>query len=342
LLPLGDGPCARKGYYPGALAGCRGGEQLNLYIHDQFHECLIQFCRYAVARLHGPQLELGNKNVLDTECRKRNIACAEVFAIVTPPGKIVYKNGHNQSSLDNAPALFVKPVLGLQGKSTDRWERLERCFVNASGRIAANCEDLVEQLIVHAKKAGKVMLVQEALANKEQSYNTGNRALSTVRLVTFRTEDGTIRPIQAGVRVAGAPDAIVDNYHGKGVYFHVNHQSGEIGEGISQDFASKPEFSRTAPITGTAMTGTKLESWNKLVELAVRAHRKLTLDTVCGWDLALTEKGSVIIECNMIPGCDVPTQRVAGGFLGTEYSLALRDQILSFLAQLKPIAADAR
>ncbi len=73
----------------------------------------------------------------------------------------------------------------------------------------------------------------------------------------------------------------------------------------------------------------------QLLEVAIAAHTAMSKHTVCGWDIAVTEEGPVIVECNDIPGCPVPGQR-PNGFYGTDFSQLLRGEILSFLDQLEP------
>jgi D-alanine-D-alanine ligase-like ATP-grasp enzyme len=45
--------------------------------------------------------------------------------------------------------------------------------------------------------------------------------------------------------------------------------------------------------------------WNETVALACRAHKSFAPRIIIGWDIAITEKGPVIIEGNSAPDVDI-------------------------------------
>jgi hypothetical protein len=201
---------------------------------------------------------------------------------------------------------------------------------------------LLQQLISRAVAAGRDLLVQEVAVNSSGIQAFGGRPLSTVRLVTLRTSDGAIRPVQAGTRVAGKADAIVDNYHAGGVYFHVDYRTGEIGEGTSMNFPADPVYLQQPPGSDIRLTGSVVEGWEKIRNLAFDLHEKLTMHNIGGWDIAMTDRGPVAVECNSVPGMPAPRQRPFSGFLRTEYSDLLRGEIVAYLDKLAPAGSRFR
>ena len=335
-LSLNDGPCGRKGYYNGGLAVHRGGPELESYVHDQLHECLIQFCRFSVGRLFGRQSNLGNKQTLAGECKRAGLPHIATFARVAPDGTISFEVEGGRETLEHEASIFVKPAKGSQGRHADRWDRIGGAYTNSAGVRVEDLDLLLQHIHGQAMAIGGELLIQETLRNIPDIQDYGSRALSTVRLVTLRSADGVVRPVQAFMRIGTQPDAAVDNYHAEGVCFDVDYRTGTIGTGLALDFSLNPVALHTTPAAAGALTGSVVPSWRDLSALGVDAHRKLTLDTVCGWDIAVTNKGPVIVECNAVPSMDVPCQRWLGGFFGSEYSHLLRQEILTFLDRLEP------
>lgn len=334
-LALNDGP-SPMGYYLAGIAEHHGGAEIDNYIHDQFHETLIEFCRYAVERLHGVQRELNDKMAFEENCREFNLPCIETFLRIGANRSVTQVRAGAMARAKRVPSLFVKPAWGSQGRGTGRWDETDGSYVDATGKSVSDFDALLQYLKSQAVASGTDLLVQEAAVNSSGVRAFGGRALSTVRLVTLRTADGVIRPIQAGTRIAMKSNAVVDNYHAGGVYFHVDYRTGVIGQGTSMDFPDQPIYLTNPPNSDTRLTDSVVEGWQQIRHLALTLHEKLTMHTIGGWDIALTDRGPVAVECNSVPGMSAARQRPFSGFLGTEYSKLLRSEILTFLDQLSP------
>lgn len=340
-LALNDGP-SPKAYYLAGMASHADEAELECYVHDQFHETLIEFCRYAVERLHGAQQDLNDKLSFEENCRKFDLPCIESFLRVGAEGSVTQVRAGASEYAKQASSLFVKPVLASQGKGTERWDKLDGGYVQANGASLPDFDALMQKLKSRAIAANNGLLLQKTAVNSPKNTAFSGRTLSTVRLVTLRTSDGTIRPIQVGMRVAGKATAVADNYHAGGVYFYVDHRTGEIGRGISLDFPNQPQYLTGAPGSAHELTGQTVEGWKQLKNLAVKLHEKLTIHVIGGWDVALTDNGPVAVECNSVPGMPAAWQRLASGFLGTEYSNMLCSEIVTYLDQLAPAGSRFR
>ncbi len=338
-LALNDGP-SPNGYYLAGIAEHNGAAEIDDYIHDQFHETLVEFCRHAVERLHGVQRHLDDKLAFEENCREFDLPSIETFLRVRPGGRIELARPGAMDKTQLAPSLFIKPARGSQGRGTERWDREGTAYTGAAGKILPDFDALLQHLKSRANRSNADLLVQEEAVNTSRVRAFGGRALSTVRLVTLRTSDGVIRPVQAGTRVAANAEAIVDNYHAGGVYFHVDYRTGEIGTGTSMDFPMEPQYLTQPPGSDIPLTGTIVEGWSEMRSLALDLHEKLTMHTIGGWDIALTDRGPVAVECNSVPGMPAPRQRPFSGFLRTQYADLLRSEIITFLDRLAP--ADSR
>ncbi len=340
-LAMNDGP-SPTGYYLAGIAEHHGGAEIDNYIHDQFHETLIEFCRYAVDRLHGAQRELDDKMAFEENCREFDLPCIQTFLRIGAIRGVTQVRAGAMVRAKRAPSLFIKPARGAQGKGTGRWDETDGSYVDAEGNTVSDFDGLLQHLTALAVASGTDLLVQEAAINSAGIRRFGGRALSTVRLVTFRTSDGVICPIQAGMRVAGKADAVVDNYHADGVYFHVDYRTGVIGQGTSMNFVDDPVYLTCPPRSDIRLAGRVVEGWEPLRQLALKLHEKLTMHTVGGWDVAFTDRGPVAVECNSVPGMPGALQRPFSGFLGTEYASLLSSEILTYLDRLAPVGSRFR
>lgn len=340
-LALNDGP-SPMGYYLAGIAEHHGEAEIDNYIHDQFHETLIEFCRYAAERLHGVQRELDDKMAFEENCRQFDLPCIESFLRIGANRSVTQVRAGAMTRAKRAPSLFVKPARGSQGRGTGRWDETDGSYVDATGESVPDFDALLQYLTSQAVANGTDLLVQEAAVNSSGVRAFGGRALSTVRLVTLRTSDGVIRPVQAGTRVAMKANAVVDNYHAGGVYFHVDYRTGEIGQGTAMNFPNAPLYLTNSPRSDIRLTDSFVEGWEQIRHLALNLHEKLTMHTVGGWDIALTDRGPVAVECNSVPGMPAPRQRPFSGFLGTEYARLLSGEILTYLDRLAPAGSRFR
>ncbi|MEM9470347.1 MAG: sugar-transfer associated ATP-grasp domain-containing protein [Pseudomonadota bacterium] len=340
-LALNDGP-SPTGYYLAGIAEHKGAPEIGNYIHDQFHETLVEFCRYAVEQVHGVQRELDNKLAFEKNCREFDLPCIETFLRVKPDGNVEPTSTGAMDRAQLASSLFIKPIRGSQGQGTERWDADGGAYTASDNRRHPDFDGLLQHLKSRAGKANVDLLVQQVLVNPSRIRAFGGRALSTVRLVTFRTSDGAIRPVQAGTRIAADAEAVVDNYHAGGIYFHVDYRTGEIGTGTSMNFPTVPEYLTRPPRADVPLTGNMVEGWTEISRLALDLHEKLTMHTIGGWDIAMTDNGPVAVECNSVPGMPAPRQRPFSGFLQTEYADLLRAEILTFLDHLAPAGSRFR
>jgi len=339
-LALNDGP-SPHGYYLAGIAEHENGPVLQRYVHDLLHETAIEFCRFAVERLHGSQPPLDDKQLLETLCRENGFPAVRTFLRLGRE-KIEGSDEDNRLAVAQS-ALFVKPATGMQGQDAMRWDKkVSGTYVNSAGQSCGSFDALLLRLREQSSRLNRDLLVQTVATNRQDIRAFAGRALSTVRLVTLRSAQGGLHPVQAGWRLASIGNAAVDNYHAGGTYFHVDYRTGEVGTGTSLGYPAHPQYLQSAPLTGKKLTGTTLPGWDAFRSLAVGLHAGMTRHTVCGWDLALTDNGPVVVECNSVPGMPAPRQRPLEGFLGTEYASRLTREITGFLSELCPLGSRFR
>lgn len=192
--------------------------------------------------------------------------------------------------------IFGKPAKGQQALGTVRINALDRAAGTAS--------------LANGKTVPLASLAAEVALNTESDYVfqdvvaqhpavsdlIGSETVSTLRLVTVVEQDQP-RLLYA-VWKLGAAAAMSDNFWQAGsLICHVNAQDGTVlkcrlGSGLA---TSWPD---SHPVTGKAITGTKVPNFAAAVDLALEAHGAFAVNGLLGWDIALTPQGACLIECN--------------------------------------------
>lgn len=119
-------------------------------------------------------------------------------------------------------------------------------------------------------------------------------SLNTIRMVTLIDDNNAITPQFAILRM-GAGCGSIDNSSAGGIFSVVNIDTGVAGKGQKmQPWLTYPEH----PDTGMAINGFKVPFWEEVRTLAVSAHAVLPYPRDLGWDIAITERGPLIVEVN--------------------------------------------
>lgn len=125
-------------------------------------------------------------------------------------------------------------------------------------------------------------------------------SVNTLRVMTFN-DHGTPRILWMGQRVGNGINA-VDNFHAKGMATAIDMQTGTLrGDAIDKD---NVHFTHH-PTTGVRFDGFPIPCFEEVKELVCRACLESDKILVVGWDVAISEKGPLIIEGNRRPGFDL-------------------------------------
>lgn len=192
--------------------------------------------------------------------------------------------------------IFGKPARGAQAQGSVRIDALDRAadtVTLGNGRTVA-----IEALAAEVARHGKTdYLFQDAVVqHPEISELIGARTVSTLRLVTV-VEDNAPRLLYA-VWKLGSPRAMSDNFWQEGSLISLlDPASGEVlrcrlGSGLGTQWLEKH------PETGAQILGRRVPNFDKAVALALEVHGAFPASGLLGWDIALTEDGACLIECN--------------------------------------------
>lgn len=142
-------------------------------------------------------------------------------------------------------------------------------------------------------------LLQSALKQHESLTKIAGRAIGTVRIVTIRPE---IEPeVFYALWKVPSPDAMSDNFWQDGsMITQVDKDTGQVGL-CRKGTGLKGDWIETHPVSGERFDSLQVPFWEKACEMSREAHALFPEFGVIGWDVAVTEDGPVLIECNDNP-----------------------------------------
>ena len=156
-----------------------------------------------------------------------------------------------------------------------------------------------------------LILVEEVVIQCEEMNKLYPYAINTVRIITVHKYDDEVLVVAAYQRI-GNHGYIVDNYNGGGMVVPINEKTGII-EYPAVD--KRKQIYYKHPMTDTPIVGFKVPKFSSAVNLAKKAAKVIDEIRYVGWDIAITDKGPVIIEGNEYPGHDIyqlPVQESLG------------------------------
>lgn len=234
--------------------------------------------------------------------------------------------------------LFSKPNDGLQGIGTQRWLFDGDGWVGGDGKRRTEGALIAE---LREASAGGGILLQELVTNHPALRPVAARALSTVRVLTLRGLDGAVRVVTAVAKLPTG-DAATDHMKYGGIAAPVDLATGRLGKAVAKDEARFVVPCERHPDSGALLEGFQLPHWQSVVDTAVRAHELLDGVLCIGWDIAILERGPIIVEGNDNPGhtsSQLPTGVAYGETDVARTLLARLEQSFSRRRVAAPVAA---
>lgn len=133
------------------------------------------------------------------------------------------------------------------------------------------------------------------------------KSVNTMRIMTFN-DHGKSRIIWMGLRVGNGINSI-DNFHAKGMAVNIDINTGKlVGNAIDKDLNEYEEH----PFTHVKFDGFQIPCFEEAKKMVLEASLRSDKILVVGWDVAISDKGPVVIEGNRRPGFDI-VQVLSGG-----------------------------
>ena len=157
-----------------------------------------------------------------------------------------------------------------------------------------NLKDLYDRLLKDHK-----YLIEEYIIQHHKMSELCAASVNTLRIVTV-TKNGKTHVMLRAIRIGNGINPC-DNFHQGGMY-SLFDENGKI---------TKPAMDREGklfinhPVSNMKIEGFEIPYYKESLELVEKLSKKIPQIGMAGWDIALTEKGPVLIEANELPGYDI-------------------------------------
>ena len=240
---------------------------------------------------------LDNKVLFLEASRHLNISTAP--AIVVFDGKDE-ERWYTESGRIPHTDVFVKLTDQCHGLGVEAWDYDHEHNTWTWNDTTLNEHQLLERWRERAKH--EELIIHPRLKNHPSVAKFSNYGLCTLRAVTYFTAEMTNPEFLISTWRMPVGTTPVDSFSGGGIAASVS-ESGHLSSAVGIDVSLGTHSHH--PSTNTPILDEKLPQWQEMVELALMAHEKFREPYFIGWDIALTEKGPVVIEGNIVWSADL-------------------------------------
>ena len=176
------------------------------------------------------------------------------------------------------------------------------CVVDAS-----SWQDTEKEVQGLLEKNPDGFVAEELIVQCKEMADLNPSSINTVRITTARKLDGTLHIIKRPFIRIGQGGRCVDNGGNGGIIAAIDYETGIIKEAIDEAMNRYIVH----PDTGKTILGYQIPRWEEARQLVAQLSDVFTEMRYCGWDLALTDQGWVMVEANskgLFIGFQLPTQ----------------------------------
>ncbi len=182
---------------------------------------------------------------------------------------------------------FCKPADSCSGKGT---------YKNIHIDEESNLNEIYDYLKENS------LFVEGSIVQHPEMSRLNPTSINTVRVTTLLDKNDEAHVMYAIQRI-GIGGMSVDNVGSGGIYTVLS----EEGEIINPCWSDKTISTYTKhPTSGMDLIGFRVPYFREALELCKDAARVEKHIRYVGWDIAITEKGPLIVEGNPLPGYDMP------------------------------------
>ena len=146
------------------------------------------------------------------------------------------------------------------------------------------------------------LFIEESIVQEKKMASLHPSSINTVRITTLLDKNNKAHVMYAILRI-GTENRSVDNVGAGGIYTVLS----EEGKITCPCWSDKTISTYTKhPTTGVELIGFEVPYFEQAKALCNKAAEKQEHIRYVGWDVAITEKGPVIVEGNPLPGYDMP------------------------------------
>ena len=195
---------------------------------------------------------------------------------------VLDNNNYNEfeTFFKNNNSIIVKPINDEGGHGVEK-------FVYSDD---TNCKEIYDKLVLNNQ-----LLIEECIKQHEDMNTLYDKPVNTMRMFTFY-RNGESYFLQAVLKIGNG--GVVDNFSSGGMYTYVSNDGDVYVEAIDRN----DNIYNKHPISNHKIVGFKVPMFKEAVELVKQCAKIIPEVAYVGWDVAISEKGPVIVEGNCFPG----------------------------------------
>lgn len=207
--------------------------------------------------------------------------------VVTPFDSKFYNKNLKEAIglLPNGKYIF-KSCIGAMGKSISVIAKSEKGVILNNG--SRQLDELIEETNLEP------YLIQEYVHQHEKLSAINPETVNTLRIISTRWNEDT-HILAAMLRVGSESSQLVDNASIGGSFVGINYNNGKLMK--YGYYYNKPKETHH-PISNVKYEDYQIPYWEETIDLITKLHPILYGFSTIGWDIAITEKGPIIIEIN--------------------------------------------
>lgn len=196
----------------------------------------------------------------------------------------------------------------------DRKDYFLKDAYGMKGKEVLHIKDHAGLLAVKDKLAKGDYILQERIVASEEAGRLYSGSINTIRIITVRQTGEEPKIFARFQRMGSLATGNVDNWSSGGVAAGIK-DDGHLKDMGYYRFDTPGGRTEKHPDSGITFASYRIPDYDKALELALEAHRHFHNLFSCGWDVAITKDGPVMVEGNDCWGsgspqvCDRPLKK---------------------------------
>lgn len=154
-------------------------------------------------------------------------------------------------------------------------------------------------LISLKKLLGKVsLLFEELIIQSSQMMSFNSSSVNTIRIMTALFPEGEVRTIAAFIKIGRKGSEIDNAGNGGNIDCGVEINSGRLFNAVEFNSWSDIRNISSHPDSGAILENVEIKDWLSIRKQVEIYQAKIPFLKTIGWDVAITEKGPLIVEIN--------------------------------------------
>jgi hypothetical protein len=214
-------------------------------------------------------------------------------------------------SNDATYPMVVKPVDGIFSKDVRiiMEHRSDDEIIVLGDGSEIKIDEFVKDVAEFSRRGA---LFQELLIPHPEIIKVCGHRICTVRIITSVSDSGV--ELLYGIWKITVGSHMADNYWRGNMMAGVDLKTGQVGRPVT-GMGKNMSYPDTHPDTGKILEGFMLPDWDKAREQCLKLSSCLYGLPIQAWDVALTDKGPVFLEVNIVGSLFLPQIAFQEGFL---------------------------